>query len=122
MSEFSRFIEIFGINNSRKKTSPNIQSSLSGQKRKRKSLDKSSSKRKQFNPDESLFQLSITRRSLNKSVLHKTPNTKLQRLTRQKLKFDSPDKQNILEHLSCGPEQFSKDLNRDSDSDDSNLR
>lgn len=92
MSDFSRFAVIFG---SQKK---NVKTPESNQKRKRKSLDLIASKRK-YNADESSFELSITRRSLNK-----TCNSTITPVFHEG-STDSPDKKHI--HASCNLEHFS---------------
>lgn len=100
MTDFARFDEIFGIDRSKKKSkspaTPLIKS------RKRRSLPQE--KEKVVSP----FALPIRRiRYESPSQQKKPPN------------YESPDKRDILPHLSCDADDFEMDLQLIVDSDDS---
>lgn len=118
--DFARFHKIFGIDTSDKKKTP--VASKSGEKRKN-SFDRNSGKKKRLKADQSFPKLPLTSPSFKRTpVLNKTPvRTFREKVTPQQLKFDSPDKKEILQHLSCNLDEFSKNPGEDSDSKENDL-
>lgn len=118
MCDFNQLSEIFSIKNEKTQTPTGTPC----RKRKLIMQSRDTKKRKQpANKCNTSFTLGVsTIKSPNESILNQTMSP-MERVKNSEIKFNSPDKKQIVEHLSCDVEDFAQEpqeVINDSESDD----